>query len=249
MIQPEFKPVVDEALARCKAYLNVDFLAAYLHGSVNLGDAVAGVSDLDLFVVTKKEPSDADRAWLETLCQALRERYRVIDEAHIALTSEESLRADRFSRFALTFNAALLDGVDVAAKFTKDEPDSYLPDKRIAQMRLGFARQCLCDVLAGKQSASTGPLPENTCYAARKYARYFVVIEGAYFLMSRGRFTSFAPETVLGQLEKEAQEYAEAIALTRRVMTDPLGAGVRHEAFIREAASLVRWMLDQIENA
>ena len=67
--------------------------------------------------------------------------------------------------------------------------------------------------------------------------------------MSRGKYTSFAPVDVLGQLCKEAEGYADVIELTRRVAADPLGTGVGHEAFIREAAPLVKWMFERIESA
>ena len=71
MIQPEYRNLVDEALQAAREWLGRRFLAAYLHGSVEKGDAVPGVSDLDLAIMVSRSDREADCAWLRELCASL----------------------------------------------------------------------------------------------------------------------------------------------------------------------------------
>jgi len=226
MIQPEYRDLVDDVLKAAREWLGQRFLAAYLHGSVEKGDAVPGVSDLDLAIIVSQSDREADVAWLGELCALLERRYPVIVEAHITLTELDELRENRFARFAYAVNASLIAGEDAAAALNDADAQRYLPDKRMAKMRLGFAKQCFEEALAGKTPACTGPLPENVHDAARKLARYFVVIEGAYFLMARGRFQSLYVDDVLKQLVEEAGAFAEEIELARRVIVQSADADI-----------------------
>lgn len=249
MIQPEYRNLVDEALGAAREWLGRRFLAAYLHGSVEKGDAVPGVSDLDLAIVVSQSDREADGAWLRELCASLEQRYPVIDEAHITLTALNELKENRFARFAYMVNASLIAGEDVAAALNDADAQRYLPDKRMAKMRLGFAKQCFEDALAGKTPACTGALPENACDAARKLARYFVVIEGAYFLMARGRFQSFDADGVVRLLSEEAGMFTEEIELARRVLVNSSAAGIDPKTLLSRIEPLVRWMFEEIEKA
>ena len=249
MIQPEFRDLVDEALGAAREWLGQRFLAAYLHGSVEKGDAVPGVSDLDLAFIASQRDREEDGAWLRGLCDSLEREYPVIDEAHITLMSLNELRENRFARFAYTVNASRIAGEDAAAALNAEDEQRYLPDKRMAKMRLGFAKQCFEDALEGKTPACTGPLPVNAHDAVRKLARYFVVIEGAYFLMARGRFQSFYADDVLKRLAEEAGGFAEEIELARCVLVYSAEAGIKPQTLLRRIEPLVRWMFEEIEKA
>ncbi|MBR5287618.1 MAG: nucleotidyltransferase domain-containing protein [Clostridia bacterium] len=247
MIQMEFKMLVDEALTHCKAYFGDRFLSAYLHGSIEKGDAIAGVSDLDMVIISSEVDAEKDTLWIRRLIEELQENHPEIDEAHIMHMSREQLEEDRFTRFALTYNAALMAGENIAKTLNDQDPEGYLPDKRIAKMRLNFARACLSEAMSGRVPSCTGELPENTYYAARKYARYFVVIEGAYYLMAINQFTSFAKASVLEGLRTHAGMFVQTIDLVETVLSDPIAAGIRHDEFISAICSFTNWMFDQIE--
>ena len=247
MIQQEFRVLVEQAVYKCQEYLSERFLAAYLHGSIEKGDAVARVSDLDLFVIVSHWNADEDDPWLHKLVHELPRQYDVIDEAHITIATIDSLTEDRFARFALKYNAKLIAGEDFAAQIDQTIGEGYLPDKRLAQSRIGFARRCFDEALAGKDPACTGPLPMDTRYAARKLARYFVVIEGAYFLMSRDSFDSFDKERVLTSLRSVTNGFDDALDLVQKVLLDPIAANVSHDELLKHIRPLVLWMFDQIE--
>lgn len=191
-LQPEFQPLVNAALAATQDAFGARLAAFYLHGSIAMGDAVPQVSDLDAMLVLTDSVTQRDLAW-QTAAQAqLAAQYPLIEDVHLNLISQSGLAQNAFACFALKYNATLLFGQNVTAALPCPAPDAAM-----AKSRLAFARNCFDDALSGKQPACTGPLPEDPFFRARKFARYFVVIEGAYFLMSQGKFTTFAASGVL----------------------------------------------------
>ena len=241
--QPEFAPLVQEALARSRAAFGDRLCAFYLHGSIAQGDAVAGISDLDAMLVLTDSVTDADRAQQNTAQQELQSRYPVAEEVHLTLLSLDDLAANDFARFALRYNALLLFGQDVVRTMPCPAPDAAM-----AKGRLAFARQCFDDALSGKQPACTGPLPADPYWQARKFARYFVILEGAYYLMAAGRFTSFAPGDVLPALHQIVPQFSAELQLTQRILNDAPAACVTGRAYLYAIYTLVKWLFSQIES-
>lgn len=241
-IQPEFRALTAAALSAAQAAFGERLIAFYLHGSVAMGDAIPQVSDLDAMLVLKGAVNADDRLWQENAQNALVAQYPVADEVHLNLIDQQELAQNRFACFALRYNASLLHGDDIASALPCPAPDAAM-----AKPRLAFARQCFEQALAGQQPDCTGSLPEDPCYRARKFARYFVVIEGAYYLMSQGKFTSFAADEVLPALEAAAPEHAQALQLTRAVLRDAQNTGITSHDYLYAIFMLVKWLFDQID--
>lgn len=91
-----------------------------------------------------------------------------------------------------------------------------------------------------------GELPENTYYIARKFARYFIVIEGAYWLMSVNKFNSFQKEQVLMDLRENCSEFNYIFDLTEKVLTDPIGAEIPHKEFLMKISPFVLMMFESL---
>ena len=121
-------------------------------------------------------------------------------------------------------------------------------DKNIAKTRLKFAKQCFEDALNGKQPASTGELPKNTYYISRKFARYFVIIEGAYRLMSINKFNSFEKGQVLIGLREACPEFNHVLDLTEKVLQNPVEAGITHEEFLEKINPFMSMIFENISN-
>lgn len=102
----------------------------------------------------------------------------------------------------LKYNSVLYHGKDIVNELDNSGCEKFEPNAEMAKGRLAFARQCFEQALDNKQPMCTGEIPTDTYYASRKYARYFVIIEGAYFLMSQSRFESLEKENVLNKLYK-----------------------------------------------
>lgn len=247
-MQEEYRPLVEDATSRCRTYFAEKLIAAYLHGSIAMNDAIPNVSDLDYYFVVSEALTKTDEQYLETLETELQLKYPIIDGVHLSVHSVDELRKDKFARFVLKYNAHLIFGEDVVSKLAEDDCAVCEPNRRLAKGRLAFARKCFENALNHQQPMNTGEIPANTYYAARKYARYFVIIEGAYFLMTRNQFRSFVKEEVLQGLKGNCDEFHAELELTEKVLYDPIKAGITHEEYLMKIRPFVEWMFDCIEN-
>lgn len=247
-MQKEFQPLVDNAMACVKEYFSKRFLAAYLHGSLNYGDAIPNISDMDCYIVIKDDLNDDDKAWISDTENSLQNKYPIINGIHLSTHSAEEVKKDAYTRFMLKYNSSLYNGVDVVELFNTEEFGVINPDKIVAKSRLKFAKQCFSDALDGKQPACTGELPKNTYYTARKFARYFVIIEGAYWLMSINKFNSFKKEQVLMDLRENCSGFNDVLNLVEKVLLNPVEAGISHEEFLVKISPFMLMIFESISN-
>ncbi|MBD5081960.1 MAG: hypothetical protein HDT44_09395 [Ruminococcaceae bacterium] len=247
-MQSEFVPVVEEATEECKRYFKDSFCTAYLHGSIALNDAVPYVSDMDYYLVVSKNVDSKDKEYIAGLENTLQGKYDVVNGVHINVHSIDELKEDSFARFILRYNSKVYSGEDIVKSLEESGCGRILPNADTAKGRLDFARQCFSDALNGRQPANTGDIPENTFFAARKYARYFVIIEGAYFLMTVNSFSSFEKEKVLNELRKITKGFEDILGITERVLYDPIKTGISHNEYLTMIKPLVEYMFEKIQN-
>lgn len=241
--------MAEEAAVLCKLYFVERLLAIYLHGSIAMGDAVPYVSDLDCYIVISGELADEDKRYLEQLESRLQQKYPVINGVHLSAHSVRVLREDQFARFVLRYNAVLYWGNDIVKELEKDGAERLEPNVETAKGRLAFARRCFAQALNHEQPLCTGKIPAEPCYAARKYARYFVIVEGAYFLMSQNQFESFKKEDVLYRLYQCADGFEEELDMACEILKSPKSAGITPEEFLKRIRLFVEWMFERIEKA
>ncbi len=247
-MQKEFQPLVDEAIIRVTKYFGERFLAAYLHGSLNYGDAVPGISDMDCYIIISDYLNGYDKSWISDNEHDLQKKYPIINGVHLSTHSAEEVKKDAYTRFMLKYNSSLYSGIDIVEVFNTEEFGIIKPDKNAAKMRLRFAEQCFTDALNGKQPACTGELPKNTYYITRKFARYFVIIEGAYWLMSINKFNSFKKEQVLMGLRENCPEFNDILDLTENALLNPVRAGIPHEEFLIKIRPFMLMIFKSISN-
>lgn len=247
-MQKEFQPLVDDAIMIVRKYFNTRFLAAYLHGSINYGDAVPNISDMDCYIVIKNDLNNDDKVWISYTENCLQNKYPIIDGVHLSTHSVGEVKKDAYARFMLKYNSSLYEGIDIVKIFNTEKFGIIKPDKNIARARLNFAEQCFDDALKGKQPACTGELPKNTYYIARKFARYFVIIEGAYYLMSINEFNSFEKEQVLLGLRKNCSEFNDILDLTEKVLLNPVETEMSHEDFLTKITPFMSMIFKSISN-
>jgi hypothetical protein len=102
------------------------------------------------------------------------------------------------------------------------------------------------DALSQKQPACTGETSQNTFYAARKCARYFIIIEGAYFSMVKNQFVSFPKDEVLKGLFANSKGFEDILTLSTEVLRAPVDANVTHGEYLIKIRPFVEWMLESI---
>ena len=246
-MQKEFIPLVEDMVRLSEHYFRRRLVAIYLHGSVAMGDAVPYVSDLDSYLVLSKELGREDKRYLERTQEELQQRYPAINGVHLSAHSANDLTGDPFARFVLRYNSILCYGNDIAGEIDNSGWERFEPNAEMAKGRLAFARKCFEQALDCEQPMYTGEIPTDPCLASRKYARYFVVIEGAYFLMSRNQFESFEKEDVLNKLYQYASAFKKELDMTREILKDSKAAGIAQDEFLRRIRPLVEWMFDRIE--
>lgn len=247
--QREFQAGVEAVATRCRVYFKDRLASVYVTGSVYTHEALAGASDLDLWGFLADSTRPEDEIWVREAERAMDSMLDVFDGVHINIRPIAYLETDRLARFMLRYNSLLYSGRDVIAELDTADAEAYRPGKAIAQKRLPFARQCLEAALRGECPPCMEKIPENTCLAARKFARYFILVEGAYFLMARDAFDSFRQESVLPLLRAHAPGHGSALDASLAVLENPLAAGMGHSAYIRQIAPLVTWMFEAIETA
>lgn len=248
-MQSEYIPLVNELENECRLHFADRLVSAYVHGSIDKQDAVYGVSDLDYYIVVAEDIKTEDLKWREEIKTQLQQRFDIVDEVHLTMRSVEALKDDPYTRFILSYNATLRMGQAIECIPVYQNCECYSPSKEVAKMRLSFAMQCFAEALQQKQPQCTGKLPSDTYYAARKLARYFIIVEGAYFLMTRNRFCGFDKDYVLTALRECATGFHDALNMASAVLSDPLRAQIDQETFIKKAQPLVEWMFCEIQKA
>ncbi|MEU8130134.1 nucleotidyltransferase domain-containing protein [Micromonospora sp. NPDC049049] len=103
-----FAGVVDAARARIAESFDGGRLhSAYIYGSIPRGTAILGVSDLDLLLALRTEPTEADRAAATSIEQDLDRSFPQIDGVGILLFSARTLLSE-LERHDLGFFVACL---------------------------------------------------------------------------------------------------------------------------------------------
>ena len=139
-----FRPVVDSARARIAATFGGPRLhSAYLYGSIPRGTAVPGVSDLDLLIVFRDEPTAADRAAATAAEAALDDAHPRITGAGIVLGSVPATLSE-LERYDGGFFVACLCtpllGEDLAARLPRYRPTSLLARETNGDLHLVLPR-------------------------------------------------------------------------------------------------------------
>ncbi|MET7652574.1 nucleotidyltransferase domain-containing protein [Streptomyces sp. NPDC005486] len=124
-----FRPVVAAASDRIPDLFGARLHSAYLYGSIPRGTARVGRSDLDLLVVLREEPTDADWAACRALDEALDEEFPQIDGGGTLLVGHARVLSDLERHDLGWFLSCLctpLLGEDLAERLPRYRPDSLL---------------------------------------------------------------------------------------------------------------------------
>ncbi|MGW3262654.1 nucleotidyltransferase domain-containing protein [Streptomyces sp. NPDC001056] len=124
-----FQPVVAAVRDRLPDVFGARLDGAYLYGSIPRGTARVGRSDLDLLVVLRAEPTDADRALTRALGEALDREFPQIDGVGTLLYGRERLLGEQ-ERYDMGWFVACLCtpllGDDLAERLPRYRPGSLL---------------------------------------------------------------------------------------------------------------------------
>ena len=246
-IQEGYRELVSVADKWCADRFGDRLAATYLAGSVAVGEAWPGASDLDWWVFLRDELTRADRAWRARAEKRLETRFPIAPDVHLSVFSVERLKRETFWRFILRYNSLRIRGRNLVAELGRACARTPRPSRKLARSRLPFVRMCLDEALAGRPVPALGSLPSDFFLATRKLARNFVIVEGAYVLMAKGEFVSFRQEAVLQGVRRISRRWGNLTKMTEAILQDPHGAAVRPDEFMKEAGPFVNWAIGEID--
>ncbi|TDC62318.1 nucleotidyltransferase domain-containing protein [Streptomyces hainanensis] len=215
-----FRPVVAAARARIGEVFGDGRLhSAYLYGSVPRGTATVGVSDLDLQLALRREPTARDRADASALEAELDRGRAEIDGVGILLSGVEELLGERGRYDGGFFVACLctpLLGDDLGERLPRYRPSSLLARETNGDLALLLPRW--------RARAAEAASEADRTRLARGVARR-VVRTGFTLVMPRwGGWTSDLAESaeIFGRHHPErADQMRAAAAVGRRPTGDP----------------------------
>ena len=241
-----FNPAIAEMLRLCRERFGENLKAVWLTGSISVGEALVGKSNVNWFMFLENDPSENDSAWIENTKEKIANQFPTVGEVLMNLYSLDRLRKERFWRFIIRYNSVQLHGEDVLTELEKEGFETPEPSKKFAQSRTAFAKKCIDSAVKGKLTPELTVLPVDPFLSSRILVRYFVIIEGAYLLMAEDKFTSFRQDEVLNQLQADYPEWKEVLDMTEKILKDPKHANILPDTVVEKVAPFVYWILDKI---
>ncbi|MDD3122338.1 MAG: hypothetical protein PHC62_02355 [Candidatus Izemoplasmatales bacterium] len=219
-IQIEYREQVTHMVNFINTIFKEKVISIYLSGSVWSNEAILYHSDVDLFLVLTDYVDKEEIK--KTFLKKLIEEYPFSPEPHISIYSLQQLKTDHFTRFIMEYNCGLMYGNNIAKDLNKVIDKTINPSEKAYFQRLQFAKDAYEALKNGKRNLpNLGLLPSDTYFAARKLIKYFIVIEGAYYLMKVGNFKSFNTDEVFNSLENLQIINQNEKNLYKFVLTNP----------------------------
>lgn len=166
-LQPAFRPVVDNVIDLLCARLGAQVHSIYLYGSVAKGAAVAGVSDLDVCLITRRTLNAAEHHSLRAIAEHVQTQHPLISKVDFDCGTLAEALADenRFSWvYWLKHHCRCVAGEDLSLRFTP-----FTPSREIAVAVNGDFIPVLQGYL--QQLAEAGNARQIQRAAARKLLR------------------------------------------------------------------------------
>ncbi|MGH4033153.1 nucleotidyltransferase domain-containing protein [Actinomycetota bacterium Odt1-20B] len=215
-VQTEFRPVVAAARDRVLDAFGTRLDSAYLYGSVPRGTARPGRSDLDLLIVLRAEPTEADRAAAEAVGGALDGEFGEIDGVGALLFSRDRvlspLETYDFGWFLACLCTPLL-GEDLAEFLPRYRPDGLLARETNGDLALCLARW-------REQLAAAGT-DADLRVLSRRISRHLVRTAFTLVMPRWGGWTSDLDE-MAGAFARYYPEWGERIRGAAAVAYEPV---------------------------
>lgn len=248
-MQEQFRSAIDHTLDLFVSRFGDRLKTVVLEGSVAWGEALAGVSDVDLFAFTTDEPTESDMLWRIETKEALERDYPFVSEFSLEVSPVDVLRRNENWRFIIKHNSTRLYGTDIIAELEAEGISTPQPTKEWLKSRVEATMSMWSSVCDGEIPEGLFKTPDDPFLASRKIARFFVLVQSAYLLMLDGEFLSFRQGDVLRQLRKRYPEWKKVCDLTELVSRAPRESRILPAAIVAELDPFMRWMIQHIREA
>ncbi len=253
-MSPDFEPAVREAVECYREVYGATLVAVYYIGSVHRGEAVLGLSDIDIRAFVSKPPPPEARECLYTISDTrlapwphasdAMTQARTLEERFAGARPDASAQERRLYRlltFSLRYDSTRAYGEDVLVGQPVSVPDS------------AFARQFLCSALldtirlakVGKRHREF-PLPREPVARLRKLGR-LAVLCGASVLIARGQFRSLRGVDVLPTLESTDPRWTAFLQDTTRCYIEVQPEAPAYESYLHTLADFAEWCRQEVQ--
>lgn len=133
-IKPEFKCIIEAAVATYVSHLGEHLHSVYIRGSIPRGLGIDNVSDLDTLSITNKNIDSIDLNWVDRAEEVLNENFKAVDGVELSFYFiEDILETTNFSiiPFMIKTHSICVYGEDI-----RDFLPNYKADKTLANEHL-----------------------------------------------------------------------------------------------------------------
>ncbi len=220
--QPEFTAPIERVIGELRRRFSGSLIAYYVGGSVARGEALPYHSDVDSFAILGAEPTADDRAWKGSIEEAVRRDHPQVKDYHINLWSRYFMRNETLL-FIFRYNAHLAFGRDVVTECERQGDRIPSPNGAWAKKRIGWMEKCFDGLVRNDFPAELygGAIPSvisaehaNDFYISRKLARNYMLLDGAYYLMAKNAFKTFAISDVMPNLQRLLPQWKTELEIT-----------------------------------
>ena len=213
-------------------------VAVYVWGSVHRGEAVAGVSDLDLHAFVGGAPDAADEAWFQTMRHVLAAQYPGTFGLSRPLIAADWLGGESAAmHFRLRYDATRLWGAD-----RLPAPESLPPIDRAFGAGSFESVRALSRFAAGETivNETDFDLPDDPALRLRKLAR-LAVLGGAWYLVATGALRSLRGADALPVLRESFPDWESFLTKTEKWYIHPVNAAEAAREIADYTAHVARW--------
>ncbi|MEK7641622.1 MAG: hypothetical protein AAB365_01355 [Patescibacteria group bacterium] len=137
-VQGEYIPLVADVLSLAQTKLTTNLRSVYIRGSVSVGRAVPGISDLDSVIVVYHSVSAAELAWFSQEARLLEKKYPHVTFVDITvLTLDQILTSKEYSnlKIYLKTQSYIAYGEDILMHIADVKPGPDLARRMYAGLR------------------------------------------------------------------------------------------------------------------
>lgn len=268
---PFFRSIIDRIVTESTAHYGDRIAAVYIHGSVHRGEAVRGLSDVDITVFIQDERRDEDVAWRiatndrlqaelpefgwhwvppATSTAVFSDFRRAFHGGGPSDTSFTVLRGRAWTHL-LRDDATLVFGTDLARDLPETPNDLSWARAKFElprnTVRHAAGLPCVPNTPEAEAELRQWPLPKGEKMRLRKLAR-LGVLGGAYLLMAQNRFVSYKGGDVLPVLQEELPEWKAFLTATEALYVVP-GDALSHDLseYLPRLVAWMDWAADRLE--